>query len=163
MNHLETLIRQYYEWKGYIVRGNITLGRLSHGGCAGELDIVAYHPQTKHLLHIEPSLDAHPWKKREKRFKKKFDFGKQYICSDVFPWLDKKTPIEQIAVLNRSRRGNKLAGGRVVTIDEFMHEVKNKIAKQGRMARNAIPEEYDLLRTIQMAICGYRKAVKQTE
>ena len=64
--------------------------------------------------------------------------------------------------MNTSGTG-KLAGGRVVTIDEFMQEVKTEIAKQGKMAKNAIPEEYDLLRTIQMAICGYRKAVKQTE
>ena len=162
MNHLETLIRQYYEWKGYIVRGNIKLGRLSHGGWAGELDIVAYHPQTKHLLHIEPSLDAHTWAKREERFKKKFKFGKQYICRDVFPWLDRKTPIEPIAIMNTSGTG-KVAGGRVVTVDEFMQEVKNEIRKQGKVVGNAIPEEYDLLRTIQMAICGYRRAVKQTE
>ncbi len=158
MNHLEKLIRQYYEWQGYIVRGNVKVGRLSHGGWAGELDIVAYHPQTGHLVHLEPSLDADSWAKREERFKKKFESGRRYIRSDVFPWLDKKTPIEQIAVLVTSSR-SELAGGRVVSIDEFMHEVKNEIAKQGKMAQNAIPEEYDLLRTIQMAICGYRRAV----
>ncbi len=76
----------------------------------------------------------------------------------MFPWLDKKTPIEQIAIMTTSGRG-KLAGGRVVTIDEFMQEVKNEIAKQGKMAMNAIPEEYDLLCTIQMAICGYSRSV----
>ncbi len=157
MNHLENLIRQYYEWQGYIVRGNVKVGKLEHGGWAGELDVVAYHPETKHLLHLEPSLDAHTWAKREVRFKKKFDFGKQYIWSDVFPWLDKKTPIEQIAILNTSGTG-KLAGGRVVTVDEFMQEVKTEIAKLGKMAKNAIPEEYDLLRTIQMAICGLSRS-----
>ena len=60
--------------------------------------------------------------------------------------------------MTTSGRG-KLAGGCVVTIDEFMQEVKNEIAKQGKMAKNAIPEEYDLLRTIQMAICGYSRSV----
>ncbi len=162
MNHLEKLIRQYYEWQGYIVRGNVKVGKLEHGGWAGELDIVAYHPQTKRLLHIEPSLDAHTWAKREERFKKKFANGRRHICWDVFPWLDKKTPIEKIAIMNTSGTG-KLAGGRVETVDEFMQEVKTAIAKLGKMVGNAIPEEYDLLRTIQMAICGYRKAVKQTE
>ena len=38
MNHLEKLTRQYYEWKGYIVKGNIKVGRPKHGGWAGELD-----------------------------------------------------------------------------------------------------------------------------
>jgi len=162
MNHLENLIRQYYEWQGYIVRGNVKVGRREQGGWAGELDIVAYHHQKKRLLHIEPSLDAHPWKKREKRFKKKFAAGRKHIATDVFPWLDEKTPIEQIAIMTTSGKG-KLAGGRVETVDEFMQEVKTEIAQLGKMARNAIPEEYDLLRTIQMAICGYSKAVKQTE
>jgi len=131
MNHLEKLIRQYYEWQGYLVRGNVKVGRRSRGGWAGELDIVAYHPQTGRLVHLEPSLDAHTWEKREKRFKKKFQTGRRHICRDVFPWLDKKTPIEQIAVLNRSGSG-KLAGGRVVSIDKFMQEVKNEITKQGK-------------------------------
>ncbi len=158
MNHLEKLIRQYYEWQGYIVRGNVKVGRRSRGGWAGELDIVAYHPQTGRLVHLEPSLDAHTWEKREKRFKKKFQTGRRHICRDVFPWLDKKTPIEQIAVLNRSGSG-KLAGGRVVSIDKCMQEVKNEITKQGKVVGNAIPEEYDLLRTIQLAICGYSRSI----
>jgi len=118
-------------WQGYLVRGNVKVGRRSRGGWAGELDIVAYHPQTGRLVHLEPSLDAHTWEKREKRFKKKFQTGRRHICRDVFPWLDKKTPIEQIAVLNRSGSG-KLAGGRVVSIDKFMQEVKNEITKQGK-------------------------------
>jgi len=63
MNHLEKLTRQYYDWKGYLVKGNVKVGRLDHGGWAGELDIVAYHPLTEHLVHIEPSMDTHSWKK----------------------------------------------------------------------------------------------------
>ncbi len=56
MNHLEKLTRQYYDWKGYLVKGNVKVGRLTRGGWGGELDIVAYNPQTNHLVHIEPSL-----------------------------------------------------------------------------------------------------------
>ncbi len=32
MNHLEALIVEYLEWQGYIVRKNIKIGKLSHGG-----------------------------------------------------------------------------------------------------------------------------------
>jgi hypothetical protein len=38
MNHLEKLTRQYYDWKGYLVKGNVKVGRLDHGGWAGEWD-----------------------------------------------------------------------------------------------------------------------------
>ena len=131
---------------------------MSHGGWGSELDIVAYHPETGHLVHLEPSIDAHPWKKREDRFEKKFKFGREYICRDVFPWLNDDTPIEQIAVLITSSRPE-LAGGRVQSIDEFMKQVMDTIRSRGIMSKNAIPEEYDLLRTIQMAICGYYKVV----
>jgi len=37
-----------------------------------ELDVVAYHPHTKHLAHIEPSVDGHSWKTREQRFTRNF-------------------------------------------------------------------------------------------
>ncbi len=93
MNHLEKLTRQYYDWKGYLVKGNVKVGRLSHGGWAGELDIVAYHPQTEHLVHIEPSIDADSWKKREERFENKFRHGREYIYKDVFPWLSPETSL----------------------------------------------------------------------
>ena len=156
MNHLEKLIRQYYEWKEYLVKGNVKVGRLSHGGWAGELDVVAYNPQRKHLVHLEPSIDAHSWEKREERFEKKFRLGRKYIYRDVFPWLSDDTPIEQIAVLVTSRRKT-LAGGKVISIDELMKVMKEEIENEGVMRKNAIPEEYDLLRTLQMALNGYQK------
>jgi len=154
MNHLEKLISQYYEWQGYIVRSNVRVGRLTHGGWEGELDIVAYHPETTRLIHLEPSLDAHSWAKREDRFKKKFSAGKKYIPTEVFPWVSKNTPIEHIAILITSSR-TKVAGGKVISIDEFVAQIKKKIHSQGVMSKNAIPEELDLLRTIQYAVTGY--------
>ena len=158
MNHLEELIRQYYEWRGYVVRSNVKVGRLTHGGWSGELDIVAYHPQTEHLIHLEPSIDANSWDIREKRFKKQFAAGREYIGSEVFPWVAKSTPVEQVAVLITSSR-TALAGGRVWSIDELIKEIRNIVIDTGVMAKSAIPEEYDLLRTIQMTVCGYYKVV----
>jgi len=132
------------------------VGRLEHGGWAGELDIVAYHPQTKHLVHIEPSIDAHSWKKREERFEKKFRLGRKHIYKDVFPWLSPETPLEQIAILITSSK-DKLGKASIISIDNFMKKIKDDIQKKGIVAKNAIPEEYDLLRTIQMAVNGYYK------
>jgi|TARA_B100000749_G_C18211971_1_gene376412 hypothetical protein len=158
MNHLEELVKQYYEWRGYLVRTNVKVGRLSHGGWDGELDIVAYHPLTNHLIHLEPSIDANSWSRREDRFDHKFKVGRQYIRNDVFPWVDTSTPIQQVAILPTSSR-KELAGGEVISIDELMKEIKEAVVKAGVMAKNAIPEEYDLLRTIQMTVCGYHRTV----
>ena len=43
---------------GYFVKTNIRFGLLKRGGYAGEMDVVAYHPDTLSLVHIETSMDA---------------------------------------------------------------------------------------------------------
>ena len=156
MSHLEDLIVEYYDWQRYLVKRNIKVGRLGHGGWEGELDVVAYHPLNKHLIHLEPSVDADTWATREKRFKKKFASGKKYIFSDVFPWLDTCTAIEQVAVIPSHPKGrNSLAGGIIRSIDELAAEIRDKMITRGIMASKAIPEQYPLLRTIQLTHCGY--------
>lgn len=62
-NFLEQLLREWYEYKGYFVRNNVLVGKLDKGGYATELDIVAFHPETKHVVHLEPSMDADSWVK----------------------------------------------------------------------------------------------------
>ena len=156
MNHLEKLVRQYYQWRGYIVRGNVRVGALEQGGWSGELDIVAYHPYSDHLIHLEPSIDTHTWEEREIRFQRKFEAGRRYIHRDIFPWLAETTPLEQVAILVSATR-RELGGGRVVSIDEFVDMVKEAVLRRGPLCRSAIPEEYDLLRTLQLALCGYRR------
>ena len=58
-NHLEQLIAEWYEFKGYFVRRNVHVGKRTKGGYDCELDVVAFNPCEKKLVHIEPSLDAH--------------------------------------------------------------------------------------------------------
>ena len=92
--------------------------------------------------HLIPSIDADAWKRREERFKKKFDLGRKHLFLDVFPWLDGETELDQIALLITSTR-RELAGGRVISIDEFVGDLRKEIEGMGRMNKNAIPEEYD--------------------
>jgi len=101
VNHLEQLLFEYYEWNGFIVKSNVFVGKRSGGGWEGEIDIACYNPYTNELLQFEPSLDAQPWVKREKRFSKKFEVGRQYIKTEVFPWLtNSDIVIQQFAVLS---------------------------------------------------------------
>lgn len=69
-NYLEELTREWYEYQGYFVRQNVNVGKRPQGGYECELDIVAFHPVTKHLIHVEPSMDAASWAIREKRYKR---------------------------------------------------------------------------------------------
>lgn len=159
MSHLEDLIAEYYDWKGYLVKRNIKVGRLPHGGWEMELDVIAYDPHSGHLIHLEPSVDADSWEKREYRFKKKFGAAEKYIFTEVFTWLDPGTPIESVAVLvSHPNNRDKLAGAKIKSIDELMAEIRSEIVEQGIIASNAIPEQYPLLRTLQMSHNGYYRA-----
>jgi hypothetical protein len=148
-NHLEDMIAQWYEYKGYYVIRNNWVGKRSKGGYECELDIVAYHPKTKHLVQIEPSLDASAWAKREERYKKKFAAGQKY-GKGLFEGLPTPKPIEQIAVL---AYGNKtdhptLAGGKVLFIGEVLVNIFKDIASH-KLGTSTIPEHLPTLRTLQ--------------
>jgi hypothetical protein len=160
MSHLENLIAEYYDWKGYLVKRNIKVGKLSHGGWEMELDVIAFDPHTGHLIHLEPSIDAHSWTTREERFTKKFSSARKYILSEVFTWLDSSIEIEQVAVLISHPTGHDfLAGAKIVSIDELLAEIREKVISCGIVAKNAIPEQYPLLRTLQLSHNGYYKAL----
>lgn len=156
MTHLEQLLAEFYDWKGYLVKRNIKVGRRIEGGWDMELDIVGYHPKTDHLVHIEASLDAHSWLKREERYLKKFAMGEKYILDEVFNWLPATTSIERIAIFPSCPDGRThVAGAKLVSIDGFMKIVRDAVLERQVVARDAIPEQYPLLRTLQLAVKGY--------
>jgi hypothetical protein len=53
----------------------------------------------------------------------------------------------------------RLAGASLQSIDGFMKDVKNEIARGKAMCKEAIPEQYPLLRTVQLATIGYLRAL----
>ena len=160
MPHLEALIAEYLEWQGFLVRRNTKVGRLGHGGWEMELDIVGYHPKSGLLVQYEPSIDALSWEKRESRYKKKFEAAKKYIFKEIFLWIPPSTPLQQIAVFISHPKGrDKIAGGAIVSIDELMAEIRVKVVACGIMAKNAVPEQYPLLRTLQLSHVGYYRVI----
>ena len=52
-NFLKQLAAEWYEYRGYFVRRNVRVGQRAGGGFAGELDVVAFNPIEKRLVHIE--------------------------------------------------------------------------------------------------------------
>lgn len=124
LNHLEQVIPEYYDWKGYLVRRNIKVERRGAGGWEMELDVVAYHPEQRHLVHLEASLDAHSWSVRAERYSKKFSSSEKYILREVFTWLAPGTVIERIAVFPNAPPDNAgLAGATVCAVDAFVKRI----------------------------------------
>ena len=161
VNFLEQLIAEWYEYQGYFVRRNVLVGKRAKGGYECELDIVALNPQTKHVVHVEPSMDADSWIKRERRYLKKFNAGRKYL-PQIFPGLASSTKVEQIAVLvfaSRKKHG-KVGGGRVDLASDLLSQIFQEL-KNKHLASNAIPENFVVLRSFQF-VAEYRRVVFNT-
>lgn len=158
MNYLEQLAAEWYEYQGYFVRRNIHVGKRTAGGYECELDVVAFHPEKKHLVHIEPSMDASSWAIREERYRKKFEAGKKYIPT-LFAGLDAPLQVEQIALFEFASTTNHktLAGGRVMLVSELFAEIAKTIRKK-KVASAAVAQQYPILRTVQF-MCQYATVI----
>lgn len=159
MNFLEQLVAEWYQYKDYFVRHNIKVGRRSAGGYEGELDIVAFNPVIKHLIHIEPSSDTDSWEQRETRFKKKFNLGKEHIPK-LFSGFDLPKQIEQQAIfLYGSKARETIGGGRVVLVADFLQQIFSDLKKK-RIQKAIVPENLTLIRTLHVFIDNLGKIIK---
>lgn len=148
-NYLEDLVAQWYEYRGYFVRRNIQVGRRQKGGYDCELDVVALHPQKRHLVQVEASTDTFSWARREERFAKKFTAGRLHI-PDLFRGLDPPKEIEQVAVLVYGSRAVRdvIGGGKIVLLADLLASIFTEISRH-RLASSAVPEHLPILRGFQ--------------
>lgn len=153
-NHLEQLVAEWYEFRGYFVRRNVRVGKRAKGGHECELDVVAFNPQTKHLVQVEPSTDAASILERERRYAKKFLAGQKYIPA-LFAGFDLPNEIEQIGLFLYGGLRSQIAGGKMMLVSQLLSEIM-EVLKNQHLASNAIPESFPLLRTLQL-VSRYRK------
>lgn len=148
-NYLEQLLSEWYQYQGYFVRKNVAVDRRPKGGYDSELDIVAYSPRKKHLVHFEASMDAASWKERELRFRKKFEAGDRNIPK-LFDGLKLPKTYEKVAVLEyaSNSRMTMIGGGRVVLVKEILRDILEDFRGKD-VASGAVSEAYPILRTLQ--------------
>lgn len=156
MNFLEELVAEWYEFQGYFVRRNVLVGKRAKGGYEGELDVVAFHPEERQLVHIEPSMDALSWKRRNERFGKKFRLGRKHI-PNLFQGLNLPKEMDQIALLQFASKKNHdtVGGGQLMLVSELMVEILAELRDQ-RVASSAVGEDKPILRTLQF-VAEHRK------
>ena len=151
MNFLEQLAAEWYQFGGCFVRTNVKFGRRSRGGWKGEMDVVAYNPNTKEFLHIETSTDASSKVEREARFKKKFKNAKEHY-REMFPFKGQK--LKQIAIVGFTNPRTPLNFGKrveIISIPNFIRQITKEL-REKNPAQDAISETYSLLRAIQYAM-----------
>lgn len=160
-NFLEELVAEWLEYKGYIVKRNERVGRLAKGGHEGELDVVAFNPNSNHLIHIETSTDADSWAAREKRFGKKFASGAKHIKA-LFGALTLPETIEKKAIFafGSDKNHKTVGGGQVQLAADFILEILRELKGTSFLSR-AVPEKYPILRVIQMITEHKGKVVEE--
>ncbi len=160
-NFLEQLVTEWYEYKGYFVRRNVPVGKRTRGGHESELDVVAFNASARHVVHVELSMDAESWEKRERRFKAKFEAGRKYIPA-LFPGVELLDDTEQIAILAFASKTNHptLGGAKVLIVSDLLREIMEDLSEK-KIASRAVPEHHALLRTLQFVV-EYRKKVFDT-
>lgn len=155
MNFLEQLAAEWYEYSGYFVRTNVRTRKRAKGGWDVELDALAYAPSHKELVHIEASGDANSWGERRERFlRRKFvltvhEYEELLGCEIA--------RLRRIALVGWTRSTkadlNWGQGIEVQLIPDFLQEIAATLRDRDPM-RQAVPEGYPLLRSMQMVI-GY--------
>ena len=152
MTFLEQLVAEWYAYRGFFVRTNVKFGKRPAGGYEGEIDVAAFDPKRKRLIHIEASTDADSWPERKKRFSKKFGDAKKHY-KEIFDF--QVDSIENQAIvgfsgktLNEIDFGNSI---KVILVPEFVQEVTQFLTGLSPM-KSAVPEGYPLLRAIQFAV-----------
>ena len=150
MNFLEQLVAEWYAYRGYFVRTNVMYGKRTKGGYVGEMDVVAYEPREKHLVHVETSSDARTWAERATRFTEKFRrAAPQYRNVFSFDY----NSIERLAVVGYTGNVGMMRLGRdirAVSIRDFVLEVSEEVSRRSPL-RGIVPEVYPRLRAIQLA------------
>ena len=152
MNHLEQLVSEWLDYNGYFVRRNVLVGKRSAGGYECELDVVAFNAQTSHLIQVEPSLDTDSWAKRNDRFQKKFDSGRKYI-PELFSGIEIPDDLDQVGLFLFASKANHkhVGGGEVMLVSELYQEIIEGLRGK-RVAKEAVSEQFPLLRTIQQCL-----------
>lgn len=144
MTFLEQLVAEWYAYRGFFVRTNIKFGKRPAGGYEGEIDVAAFDPKTKRLIHIEASTDADSWPERKKRFTKKFGDAKRHY-KEIFDF--QFDSIENRAIVGFSRRTlNEIDFGNSIKVifTQFLTSLSPM--------KSAVPEGYPLLRAIKFAV-----------
>lgn len=154
MEYLEQLVSEWYEYQGYFVHKDLWVGIAADGSYECQLDVVAFHPIRRHLVHIEPSLDLLSWRDREEHFRLKFDAGKRYLHR-MFG-AEPHVHMEQIALIASAEEAppHSIAGGKILRLIDLLANILQALACFD-ISESLVPDQWPLIRTLQF-VTAYR-------
>jgi hypothetical protein len=153
MDYLQRLATEWYEYQGYFVHTDLWVGLERDGSYECELDVVAFHPIRRHLVHLEPSFDLLSWPEREQHFEPKFAAGRKYLHR-MFG-SEAQVHLEQIALIAADDEvPHTIAGARILRVPEFVAGMLETLCSFD-VAESLVPEQWPLVRTLQL-VAAYR-------
>ena len=158
-NYLEQLAAEWFEYRGYFVRRHVLVGPRDGGGFEAELTVVAIHLRDGEVVQVEPSMDAHSWEKREKRYTARFDAGRRFI-PDLVGQAGSACELKQIALIGLGSSTNHptLGGADVLSLADFLVEILGQL-RGGTQGSTPVPQQYPILRTLQFVAENHRAVV----
>ena len=150
MNFLEQLAAEWYTCQGYFVKTNMKFGKRTKGGWVGEMDVAAFDPMSRKLIHIETSMDADRWEKRIIRLNRKFDDAQKYY-DELFSFPIRS--VSRLAVVGTALTEPRFIRDdiEVKTCPQFIKEIGAELLQRHPL-KQAVPENFPLLRAIQFAV-----------
>jgi hypothetical protein len=157
VEYLQQLATEWYEYQGYFVHRDLWIGLERDGTYECELDVVAFHPVRRHLVHLETSFDLLDWKEKERHFLLKFDAGRKYLHR-LFG-AEPRTHLEQIAlVVGGDDVPRTIAGGKTERLADVLAAIIAEL-RSFEIAEAPVPEQWPIMRTLQfLATYGERLA-----
>ena len=156
MEYLQQLATEWYEYQGYFVHTDLWVGLEADGSYECDLEVVAFHPIRRHLLHIEPSLDLLSWKDKEEHFQIKFAAGRKYLHR-MFG-NEPRIHFEQLALVSATEQlPHTIAGAKLVRVSDLLGEIFAALSAFP-ISEWLVPEQWPLLRTLQF-VAAYRDRI----
>ncbi len=158
-NYLEQLAAEWYEYRGFFVRRQLMVGPKAAGGFEGELAILAVHLERGDVVQVEPSMDAHSWEKREKRYQARFELGRRFIPG-LIGGKNRNWRLRQVALVGLGSSTNHpgLGGDEVHSLGEFLAQILGAF-RGGELAGQPVPQQYPILRTLQFVADNHKAAI----
>lgn len=150
MNHLEELVREYYEYQGWFVRTNVRFNKLSHGGYKGEADVLALNPDpnSAELVHVECTEAAFSDSDLKNLADKKFQLTNAQYAQLLGFQVKTVLRVFIVGQSGVSKEGLMPTGVKHKSLKAFFKEVNDSISKD--FLQKAVPESFPLLRTMQL-------------
>jgi len=137
-NYLEQLAAEWYSFAGYFVRTNVRARRYR------ELDVLAYKPKDRELVHIE--LSSVSIGREQIREKFNFELAEYERILGV-----KIDSLKRIFVTYHPGSRSRENDIKVKSVSEFFQELISDFSKRVP-GKQIVPDGFPILRTIQMVV-----------